>query len=324
MSEQFIIGFSTAILIGITIFAILQGRWNKEKIIIMENHNRFVHIVENSKDFIYYCNVYPEIKYEYLSPSAEYYFGKGSIERAFLNPDIPFIDIHPDDKDTLLKKVSGEMDYKKSIIQRWKDKDGKYRWFEEYATPIYENGRVVALQGVLRNIDEKIELHERLQYRLNHDILTDIYNREYFEMIFTKFNEKVNASVAIILCDLDDLKYTNDNFGHKMGDALIKNTAKLLNQFSSDTITFARIGGDEFVFIVKDKAKEKVKQLLNSISKEIKKNNRDCNDKKIKISIGYAYSANSIGRMTELFSRADKKMYQNKNKKKQMKHLVGR
>lgn len=58
-----------------------------------------------------------------------------------------FTDIHPDDYNILMKKINGELDYKKGIVQRWKDKDGIYRCFEEFTTPIYENGKIVALQG---------------------------------------------------------------------------------------------------------------------------------------------------------------------------------
>ena len=112
--------------------------------------------------------------------------------------------------------------------------------------------------------------------------------------------------MAIILCDLDELKYINDNFGHKMGDVLIQEIARILNKFTSDNIIVARIGGDEFVLIVAEKTKEEIEQLMNDISIEINKHNESVNNIKIKISVGYAYTLSSIGQMTELFSQADK------------------
>lgn len=314
----FSLGFITAVLMAILGLPYLYKRWKKEKSELIEKHDQFINVVENSNDFIYYYQVYPERQYKYLSPSAENIFGEGSIEYAYLNPDVCYTDVHPDDYEVLHKKIIGEIDYSKSIIQRWKDKDGKYRWFEEYATPIYGNGRLVALQGVLRNIDEKIKLQEKLQYQLHHDILTGIYNREYFEMTLAKYNEHSNIAVGIILCDLDELKYTNDNLGHKKGDDLIKASAGLLNQFSSDTITVARIGGDEFVLLVEEEAENEIKQMVNSIIKEIDKNNESVTNIKIKLSVGYAYTTNSIGQMTELFTQADKNMYKNKIERKKL------
>lgn len=318
VNAQFIIGFIISSLIWILVISYLHKRWQKQRKELIENHNRFIHVVENTKDFIYYYQLYPERQFKYLSPSAENIFGEGSIERAYLNPDVPFIDIHPDDYDILHKKVTGEFDYSKSIIQRWKDKDGRYRWFEEYATPIYENGVLVALQGVLRNIDEKIELQEKLQYRIYHDALTDLYNREYFELKFDEYNEQTNVPVAIIVCDLDELKYINDNYGHKQGDVLIKATANLLNKFSSNTITVARIGGDEFVLLVAETTEKETERLVQSIRKEIDMHNENGSDVIIKMSIGYAFNQNSKGNMAELFSQADKNMYKDKLKRKQL------
>lgn len=315
----FPLGFLTASVLGMIAVTLLHIRWHKQKKELMQKHNQFVHVLENSKDFIYYFQVYPQKKYEYLSPSAEFFFGEGSIERAFKNPEVPFSDIHSDDYDILLKKVNGEADYSKSIIQRWKDKDGVYRSFEEYTTPIYEKGKLVGIQGVLRNIDEKIELQQKLQYRLHHDTLTGIYNREYFESNFTKFNEQENTSMGVILCDLDELKYTNDTYGHREGDALITAVARLLNKFATEDTVVARIGGDEFVLLAAEKKQEEIEHLIKNIFEEIDVHNRSgVNKTRIKMSLGYAFTSDSRGQMSEIFSKADKNMYKNKLKRKQI------
>ncbi|KMY54220.1 histidine kinase [Bacillus sp. FJAT-27231] len=316
MYSAFASGFATAALLVILSIPFLYKKWQKERARFIEKHNQFVNVVENSKDFIYYYQVYPERQYKYLSPSAENIFGKGSIAYAYVNPDVCFRDIHPDDYDTLYKKITGQVDYSEAIIQRWKDKDGKYRWFEEYATPVYENGVLVAIQGVLRTIDDKVELQEKLNYRLYHDTLTDSYNREYFELVFSKFNEEINSPIAIILCDLDELKHTNDHYGHIIGDLLIKTTARILNKFSSDYITVARLGGDEFVLIVADRTEKQIKQLIANIVKAIEHYNTYSSDVIIKMSIGYSYSPFSIEQMMRLFSQADKNMYADKIKRK--------
>ncbi|PLT33923.1 diguanylate cyclase domain-containing protein [Bacillus sp. V5-8f] len=66
---------------------------------------------------------------------------------------------------------------------------------------------------------------------MSHDALTDIFNREYFEQNKDKYNRCIDVPIGIILCDLDELKYNNDNFGHERGDLLIIETAKLLNRY---------------------------------------------------------------------------------------------
>jgi diguanylate cyclase (GGDEF)-like protein/PAS domain S-box-containing protein len=315
---QFILGLGTGVLAGILVVSLLIYRWKKREKELVEQHHHFIHVVENTKDFIYYYQLHPTRGYKYLSPSAEHFFGKGSIERAFIDPDVPFNEVHPDDYEILIKKINGELDFSKAIVQRWIDKNGEYRWFEEYATPIHENGKLVALQGVLRNIDDKVKLQQELEYQLNHDSLTGIYNRTYLESCFLKYNRETDAAIAILLCDLDDLKKTNDSLGHKIGDMLIKAAAGLLNQFSSENVTVARIGGDEFVVFVTSTTEKEVNQLVAMIKSKIDDYNQKNESMPIKFSIGCAFSPTSIGLFPELFSQADRNMYQNKNKRKQL------
>lgn len=315
MSLQFTSGLITGMAIVSLIIPLLYRRWENQKKKIIENQKSFVHIIENTRDFLYYFQVYPKREFKYLSPSAEHFFGTGSIERAFKNSDIPFIDIHPDDFHILEKKVKGELNFDESIVQRWLDKNGEYRYFEEYATPIYKNGKLVAIQGVLRNIDDKILLEKELQYQISHDSLTGIYNREYFEYKFEQFDQMLDISIAIIICDLDELKYINDHFGHKEGDFIIMETAWLLNRFSSDVVTVTRLGGDEFALILEHSTEVTAKELVDEIKKEFKKYN-ETSKREIKLSIGFSFEDHSLGNMTSLFSKADKNMYHAKKRNK--------
>ncbi|MGV3464164.1 MAG: sensor domain-containing diguanylate cyclase [Heyndrickxia sp.] len=306
------IGFILAIVAQLIYRKILKEKHNTR----LENERMILGLVEESKDVIYHFLVKPELKFLYISPSLEIYLGKGAIREAFENSYAPFDRIHPDDLNTVNKKINDELDYDKPLIQRWKDNDGNYRWFEEFATPIYENGELVAVQGIMRNIDEKVEIQQNLEYRINHDGLTGIYNREFFETNFIKLNEEESTSAAIILCDLDELKYYNDHFGHKKGDSLLIAAANLLNQFSSNTIKVTRIGGDEFVLLVRDKTEREIDQLVKDIVKELERYNDIPDNINIKMSIGAAYCANSTGQMTKLFTCADKRMYEDKLRKK--------
>jgi diguanylate cyclase (GGDEF)-like protein/PAS domain S-box-containing protein len=306
------------LLMGIVILQIAiiyrKVKWNSK----YKDIQSIFQLVESSKDVIYYYDAL-SMQYKYISPSIEKFLGKGLIEEVIQNPFVPFERAHPDDYDALCKKAKGEIDFSQILIQRWMDKSGNYRWFEEYATPIYENGKFVGVQGIMRNIDEKIKLQQELEYQISHDALTDIYSREYFEMKLEELDKKVNVPVAIIVCDLDGLKLMNDNFGHKAGDALIIRVAELLNQFSSETITVARIGGDEFVLIVTDKSKEQIRQLVAQIQNDVKKyNSIKSSEFTIGISIGFSYSSLSVGQMEYLFSQADKDMYIDKMSKKKL------
>src|SRR5690606_17099586 len=120
----------------------------------------------------------------------------------------------------------------------------------EYATPVYKDGKFVAVQGILRNIDDKISLQQQLEYKTTHDTLTDLYNREFFQQKLNEYNEKIDVHVAVVMADLDELKSINDHYGHVMGDRLIQEVGHRLRKFNDEHIVVARIGGDEFAMIL--------------------------------------------------------------------------
>jgi diguanylate cyclase (GGDEF)-like protein len=160
-------------------------------------------------------------------------------------------------------------------------------------------------------------LKEKLEYKITHDTLTNVYNREYFEQQIEKYDKNIDVEIAIVVCDLDELKYINDYYGHKIGDELIKETAKLLKGISSNEAIVSRIGGDEFAILMLNSDHSKIELFMDKIQKEIELFNNNNSDLfKIKISKGYDFSSSSIGKMDQLFMEADKNMYIEKNEKR--------
>lgn len=282
----------------------------------MEQEDVMFHLVESSKDIVYRYEVKPQMRHSYISPSADFILGEGVVKEIYRNPNAPLEMVHPDDYEIMYNKLHGKVDYSKPLIQRMRYLDGKYKWFEEYATPIFEHGELVAIHGIIRNIDEKVRLRQNLEHQLIHDALSEVHNRFYFEQKMEEFDTKTDEAIAIILCDLDELKQVNDKYGHKQGDDLIKEAGKLLNTFSSPYITVSRIGGDEFVLLIKGMNKGEIEALYKSMSIELSGNGHNEKDVTVKMSIGYAFVPSSLGKMTALFTEADDNMYQNKMQKK--------
>ncbi len=310
------------LIIGL-IIACLQ--LNSKRVKLQQQMNQLspmIQVVENSKDILYSIDTMPKLKYRYLSPVIDNILGPNSLKEHLKYPEKVFEIVHPDEYETLLKKLTGNLDYSKPIIQRLKNKNGEYIWFEEYATPVYENGEIVAVLGIHRNINEKVELQKKLEYKVSHDALTNIYNREYFESKFEYFDRECDTPIAILICDLDELKFANDHFGHKMGDTLIKETAKLLNRIPNKNKTVARIGGDEFAIILNDTNLPKIELFMANIQSEIDLYNSSNPSFQIKISKGYAYSSSSLSKMMKLFIEADNQMYEEKRNKKKEQLLV--
>ena len=135
------------------------------------------------------------------------------------------------------------------------------------------------------------------------DSLTGLMNRRGYDEALNKASDC--TCVGIVFCDLNALKYTNDNYGHAAGDAYIKKFADILRDVFKDFGDICRISGDEFVVLLYDIATEKLDVLKERLNTAITENSRMA-------SVGYAYGEKEP--MIELVSRAEKDMYDDKNR----------
>jgi GGDEF domain-containing protein len=98
--------------------------------------------------------------------------------------------------------------------------------------------------------------HNRLQKLAITDELTGLYNARYFRHVLLRIIERAKAMrfpVTLLLFDIDDFKKYNDQFGHAVGDEILKQTAQLMRRCCREQDVVARIGGDEFAVVFWDK-----------------------------------------------------------------------
>ncbi|MCA1056557.1 sensor domain-containing diguanylate cyclase [Rossellomorea aquimaris] len=284
----------------------------------ISNLEAIYQLVERSQDIIYHFEVKPDFGYKYLSPAIERVLGPNLMEESKTNPFLAFERVHPDDYPILLRKISGKLDYSKPIRLRWKNEQGTYIYFEEFVTPIYENGELTAIQGIIRNVDDKVTLQKELEYKATHDSLTGLFNRECFEADMQKCDQCEDIPVGLIICDLDNLKQINDRRGHKMGDRLLMETSDILRNISGDKVSVCRIGGDEFAILIENCTLQSLDDLVKVIQSSISMFNQSRHEFPISMSIGTAYMESSLGTMEELFRRADNEMYRQKQHHKKV------
>ena len=91
------------------------------------------------------------------------------------------------------------------------------------------------------------ERHENLSYEATHDELTKLYNRKFFEM---KRTELADEDTAMIIADVDYFKQINDNYGHEVGDMVLKKVSQTLESSFRSEDFVCRVGGDEFVIMM--------------------------------------------------------------------------
>lgn len=115
--------------------------------------------------------------------------------------------------------------------------------------------RVVTHLRNRKYVKELESLNAQLKYHAEHDALTGVYNRGYFQKeLEPKFvqNQYKGENLCCILLDLDFFKKVNDNYGHGFGDMVLIEFAKILQKNRRSSDVPARYGGEEFVLLLSD------------------------------------------------------------------------
>ena len=167
---------------------------------------------------------------------------------------------------------------------------------------------------VVTDITERKNIQENLKYLSSHDILTGLYNRNFFEEEMARLEKGRQYPISVIEIDIDELKHINDQFGHSAGDDHIKRVAAILKEvFRADEI-IARIGGDEFAVLLPNVDIGIANQVVNRIKKNLEKQHAIQQGPPLRFSLGVAVAEkNEI--LSEVLKRADQQMYLNKQKR---------
>ena len=156
---------------------------------------------------------------------------------------------------------------------------------------------------------------ERLDsdYRATHDKLTGAFNRAKFEdTLETKFQnvKRYERDLSIAILDIDFFKKVNDNYGHQVGDDILKQLSKLCLKNIRTTDFFARWGGEEFVLLLEETDLKSAKIVCEKLRVAVE-NNKSQNLPPITVSIGISQFKKDDTK-EEFFKRADKALYEAK------------
>lgn len=183
-------------------------------------------------------------------------------------------------------------------------------WFQTNVSPIYDQkGDISGAVAISRNITDQKNKEKEIIYMNQHDYLTGLHNRRYFNEQLKAINQSKFYPLGFIMMDLNGLKLINDVFGHEKGDLLLKKVSKaFLNVLDHEQLF--RVGGDEFIAIVKNADHEILENLIDQIKLEV--DQVDIEEVKVSIGIGYAIKDTKSNDFNEILNQAESKMYQNK------------
>ena len=223
-----------------------------------------------------------------------------------------------------------------SDIAAYEFNKNEINYIETIYTPCFTSGREAAYAVVIsHNITELKKSEARIENLAYYDALTDLPSRPLFLDLLNReilIAKRTGNSMAVFFFDLDEFKKTNDSFGHSAGDALLASVGKRLKKClrQSDVIGrpggvinldhnnnpdyLARIGGDEFTFIIPD-VSDKIystaiaERILNLFKEPFRIMDREIF---ISASIGISFFPEDGDDVESLLKNADVAMYKAK------------
>ncbi|UCH52709.1 MAG: EAL domain-containing protein, partial [Pseudomonadota bacterium] len=160
----------------------------------------------------------------------------------------------PEFYEELWQTILGGQVFSEVFINR--RKDGSLYYEEKTITPLKnERGVITHFISTGKDITERMQVQEQLQYLAHHDDLTRLPNRV---LLLDRLKQALirghfhNRILAVLFLDLDHFKNINDTLGHNVGDKFLEVLAKRLVNCVREGDTVARLGGDEFAILLED------------------------------------------------------------------------
>ncbi len=198
-------------------------------------------------------------------------------------------------------------------------KDGTSFPVDCRATPIFEGGEVVGGVLVFQDVTERQQAAELIRYMADHDSLTDLPNRNYFNERLPQaisLAKRQGRMICLLFIDLDRFKPINDQYGHSVGDLVLLQVAERLKKTLRVSDSVCRLGGDEFVILLEstksvEGAKNVAQKTIELLNEPIEVEGHRCS---IGASIGISIYPQDCHDAKTMLRNADIAMYEAKKR----------
>ena len=231
---------------------------------------------------------------------------------------------HPDDIQEDIKNMElmnkGEIDGF-SMIKRYIFPDRPAKWVNMTIVPIsIKSEKSKRHLCIIEDINERMKFLEDITYVSEHDSLTGLYNRRFFDEEFNRQVEKKLFPIAVILGGINGLKLYNDTYGHLEGDKELIRIGNKTKEFLNSCGICTRYGGDELAILINSRSEEYVKELTRNLEDYVNYSDNYLNNNSLTISFGYSIQRNKDDSQDDLLKEAEafmnsKKYYNIKSSK---------
>lgn len=214
-------------------------------------------------------------------------------------------EIMPDSKDFLVEK------YAQLIKTRASVRYEKYfQQFEKYFEVVAYSPEPQQVAVIVSDITERKQTEAKIRYLSNHDYLTGVYNRRYYEEALTSIDREENLPLSLVISDVNGLKLVNESFGHALGDELLKKVAGVILKECRDQDVVARLSGDEFIILLPQTDESQTAKIVKQMRAAVQQESVGAID--FSISFGYETKISSDQNIQEVLKNAEDNMYRHK------------
>ena len=290
----------------------------------LAGHFESVYYVDLESGEYIECSSKKSYKKLRINEHGEDFFGDSQRSiRLFVHPDDMERVIQAHDKDTLSRYLIRHGHF--SMVYRL-IVDGRLMRVRYIVLMVSDQKHAICC---LENIEEEIQKEEENIQKLQaarrmakRDELTGVRNknayREYVDSVDNNIQGGLeDYSFGIVVCDVNDLKIINDTRGHSFGDEAIQRACRMICETFSHSPVF-RVGGDEFVVVLSGRDYEERETLVGKLKGISIANGRDRSGPVVACGLAL-YDRNIDTGFSDVFSRADHQMYEDKTKLKTMK-----
>jgi diguanylate cyclase (GGDEF)-like protein/PAS domain S-box-containing protein len=285
----------------------------EEKAREVEGHLRL--LAESSPDLIFRYRLVPDPAFEFVSPASLAITGY-TPDELYAQPELIDRLVDPTERANRQERILAGQVERASDVE-FVRKDGSRIWVGQRLNSVRDKtGRVIGVDGIIRDISERKLAELRLEHEVLHDPLTGLPNRvllmDRIEQGLQR-SARIHAPITVLFLDLDRFKLFNDTGGHSRGDAVLVAVANRLVEHSRAEDTVGRFSGDEFVIICEGlrSPADAIKIAAHTLNSFAGPFQIDGEDVRVKASIGVA-TGEAGGHADELVRDADLAMYRAK------------
>ena len=194
-------------------------------------------------------------------------------------------------------------------------KDNQVKWVLELAQGIYDHkGNVIALEGIIIDITQTKLRDAQIRYMDDHDFLTGLFNRKYFEIEKIRFNQQSYLPLSVLIGDINGVRLINDAYGYTEGDRLIVETARILKSSCDSSSLLFRTGGDEFIVLMPNTSESKLSDIMRRIQHKCKLYNLNPENQAVQLnlSLGSATRVHMTQAIDKVIHQAMDSLHKNK------------